>query len=79
MSNSSFDTESDINVSNTLDVNLDFQSFATMDFAPGLTDDPSQFSVFPEFTQDLDLLFGFMNEVEASPSTVLADLNPSNS
>ncbi|KAJ5618350.1 nitrogen assimilation transcription factor NirA [Penicillium herquei] len=66
----------EISVPQNMDVNLDFQSFATLDFTPGPTDDSAQFSIFPEFTQDLDLLFGFMNEPIASPSTVLADLNP---
>ncbi|KAJ6086312.1 nitrogen assimilation transcription factor NirA [Penicillium sp. IBT 16267x] len=67
--------EPDINVLHTMDVNLDFQSFATLELPPGLADDETQYSIFPEFTQDLDLLFGFMNEPLTSPSTVLAKLN----
>jgi len=57
-----------------MDVNLDFQSFATLEL-PELADDETQYSIFPEFTQDLDLLFGFMNEPVASPSTGFAELN----
>lgn len=58
-----------------MDVNLDFQSFLSLDPGPGSTGDSNQFAIFPEFTQDLDLLFGFMNEPVSSPSTVLGGLN----
>ncbi|KAJ5784249.1 nitrogen assimilation transcription factor NirA [Penicillium pulvis] len=69
--------EPDINVPHTMDVNLDFQSFATLEL-PGLADDETQYSIFPEFTQDLDLLFGFMNEPLAT-STDFAELNHASS
>ncbi|KAJ5924985.1 nitrogen assimilation transcription factor NirA [Penicillium verhagenii] len=58
-----------------IEVNLDFQSFSSLELPPGLADDDSQFPIFPEFTQDMDLLFGFMNEPVESPSTVLPELN----
>ncbi|KAJ5923815.1 hypothetical protein N7466_008002 [Penicillium verhagenii] len=67
--------ERDIESLHEMEVNLDFQSFSTLELPPGLADDDSQFSIFPEFTQDMDLLFGFMNEPVESPSTVLPELN----
>ncbi|KAJ5526407.1 nitrogen assimilation transcription factor NirA [Penicillium frequentans] len=69
--------EPDINVPHTMDVNLDFQSFATLEL-PELADDETQYSIFPEFTQDLDLLFGFMNEPVATPMD-FAELNHASS
>ncbi|XHG09065.1 hypothetical protein AWENTII_012149 [Aspergillus wentii] len=41
-----------------LDINLDFDTFPGFDISTAGFDDQG----YPEFTQDLDLLFGFMNE-----------------
>ncbi|PYH89948.1 nitrogen assimilation transcription factor NirA [Aspergillus ellipticus CBS 707.79] len=59
-----------------VDINLDFQTFPGLDFSPGRLDHDNQLSGFQDFNQDLDLLFGFMNEPDVSISSIFNGVGP---
>lgn len=59
-----------------VDINLDFQTFPGLDFSPGRLDHDNQLSGFQDFNQDLDLLFGFMNEPDVSISSIFNSVVP---
>ncbi|PWY67102.1 nitrogen assimilation transcription factor NirA [Aspergillus sclerotioniger CBS 115572] len=59
-----------------VDINLDFQTFPGLDFSPRRLDHDNQLSGFQDFNQDLDLLFGFMNEPDVSISSIFNSVVP---
>ncbi|GLA37565.1 hypothetical protein AnigIFM63309_004504 [Aspergillus niger] len=59
-----------------VDINLDFQTFPGLDFSPARLDHANHISGFQDFNQDLDLLFGFMNEPDVSMSSMFTGVVP---